>query len=721
MIRLYSHLLLIVMGVLSANGHLQQDRPASPATVVSVPNLIRKPEHLFNLQGKTLRFVPLSQGGYRVATLPDATLISCPHSLTWQELVTEQGKRTLPFAFSYGGRSWRQVYVKLNGCVSFGDRESVDDPAYSPWADGGMMSMAADHAERSAAGQECLIAPLWAVNDPAYGRWQLSTREEPNRFVVTWDVQRVPWGHAVEGRNRFQLRLYADGKIEMAYARVPRKDGVVGLFPGTSEAIATLDHAPCHQDPSGAGLQAVDVVDSGATLKFVFRLRDRAPQSVAQGSLVFQVSLADDVTKVEGWLTIADRPSFTADLDASPRMLGYRIEGDTVAIYIAKSRMAHPRQLRWTAYVTRNHEGRSDFTAVSPDQNPRSIRLTQSQAAEPRLTPNSTATQGTLYEAFHYIWISKNSREVLKSIYARRPEDDLAVIFTDFRIDDLFAQGPSTGPLNVPIKGIGARAATPESTRQFGYEHLQSATTIAWVGSPFFSEHGPDEFGESYTHFARGISWLAHELSHRWGPELRFRNPVSGKEEALCDSAPHWLPDLYAPALVQRPATFPNGPQSGYSIMAAGVGTEWRQEQEGVYRFRRTPWWRNPGYSALDLYVMGLLPPEQVPETYLMQNIEPIPGGMTDGGWSPPVKAVKAPVRIQDIIAVMGERAPDSQHSQKEFRLGVYLLHRPDKEVAPEMEDRANRLALELADFLERATGRRMKVILTGAHSAQSE
>ena len=43
------------------------------------------------------------------------------------------------------------------------------------------------------------------------------------------------------------------------------------------------------------------------------------------------------------------------------------------------------------------------------------------------------------------------------------PDDELAVLFTDFRYDDLFGSGPGSGPLSVPIQGIGDWQANPRS------------------------------------------------------------------------------------------------------------------------------------------------------------------------------------------------------------------------------------------------------------------
>ncbi|HLK60989.1 MAG TPA: hypothetical protein VKU00_30775 [Chthonomonadaceae bacterium] len=688
----------------------EPDSPQRPVIVASIPHLIRKPAHLFGLNGKTLRFLPQSGGGYRVQIRSTAELAPSPNALSSNEVLTGQ-RQKLPFAFPFGGKTWTELYVNLSGSLSFGrsEREVADErPA---WAGGGMLSMAAALDERSASGQEALIAALWAANDTNGDTWRISTGSEADRFVVTWEVQRVPWGHAVEGRNRFQVRLSPDGVIEMAYPDIVRQDGIVGLFPGVLPSTILLDHVagPAAASAMGAEVEAMDVFDAGTALEFVFTLRQDVPLHREQGRQTFYIRVEDDVARVQGWLTLADRISCYADVDADPRTIGYQVHGRTVAMFVSKTRLVHPNSWRWSASVERAEDGKTEATAVVPEQKPRRVRM-QANGNEQPLTKPEAPWTSNLFEVFHYPWVTKESRPLLKSLYAHLPaEDDFAVVFTDFRIDDLFAQGPSTGALNLPIQGIGEGPASPQSTRDLGFSRLQVTPATVWIGAPFFSEQGPDEGGIAYHHFARGVAWLAHELSHRWGQELRFRNPQTGKTEPLATPSGHWLPDLYAPAMVTDTTGFPSGPAISFSIMAEGRGTEWRTNPDGTFQRRFTPWWRNPGFSALDLYVMGLLPPEQVPDTFLMQNIQPVtPERLPADGWLSPVTATRVPVRIQDIVAAMGPRNPAAAHTQKEFRLGIYLIPSPGKKVDPAMLDRANRLAIALADFFETATGHRI-------------
>ena len=75
------------------------------------------------------------------------------------------------------------------------------------------------------------------------------------------------------------------------------------------------------------------------------------------------------------------------------------------------------------------------------------------------------------------------------------------------------------------------------------------------------------------------------------------------------------------------------------------------------------------GLSALDLYAMGMIPAEDVPDTFILQVAEGTEPRET-------VRATKVPVRIEDVDRGRWGRAPPrADESRKEFRLGVYLLH----------------------------------------------
>lgn len=100
---------------------------------------------------------------------------------------------------------------------------------------------------------------------------------------------------------------------------------------------------------------------------------------------------------------------------------------------------------------------------------------------------------------------------------------------------------------------------------------------------------------------------------------------------------------------------------------------------------------------------MGLIPPEQVPDTFLLKDVV----GVGNGKY----RATKVPLRISDIVAVEGPRIPSSTTSQKVLRLGVYLLYDPAGVPNLEMKARAEGYVKALIHYFDIATGSVMKVI----------
>ncbi len=91
------------------------------------------------------------------------------------------------------------------------------------------------------------------------------------------------------------------------------------------------------------------------------------------------------------------------------------------------------------------------------------------------------------------------------------------------------------------------------------------------------------------------------------------------------------------------------------------------------------------GYAPLDQYLMGFIPPEQVPPTFYVSGSRyplariPQTGVSFDGA--------RHDVKIEDVIAVAGRRTPDSTVAQRRFRFGFVLI------VPPGATPAANQLA----------------------------
>ena len=278
-------------------------------------------------------------------------------------------------------------------------------------------------------------------------------------------------------------------------------------------------------------------------------------------------------------------------------------------------------------------------------------------------------------------------------IYERAPaNDEFAVMFTDFRIDDLFSQGPGSGPINAPVQGIGRWQADPTPGEVYGSDNLLVTANPIFVGAPLWGETGVAE-GRTFRNFSRGIAWIAHELTHRWVAHMQFRNPRSGRIEDLAGTGCrcHWSEWLHMPAVHPMWPRYASEPYAGQSINGGSV---WQDNGDGTFtKVNNGLWMVTTGLSALDLYAMGMIPPDEVPDTFLLEAAE----GVNPWGT---IRATKVPVRIEDIVSVMGPRLPAADASRKEFRLGVYLLHdgstpRPNLlEHAPESRRGGSRVLL---------------------------
>ena len=149
---------------------------------------------------------------------------------------------------------------------------------------------------------------------------------------------------------------------------------------------------------------------------------------------------------------------------------------------------------------------------------------------------------------------------------------------------------------------------------------------------------------------AFSIGPALHELMHRWGNYI-----------VLTGFGPHWG---FSSA---------NGQLGGFDI------SDLVDHGGGRYSVGSTdpaPYgWRAhiKPYSPIELYLAGLIPPEEVPDLWVAEDVEVL-NEYTDYG-DPIFTASKVRTyAIEDIIAEHGKRIPDSSQSQKDFRAAAILL-----------------------------------------------
>lgn len=191
---------------------------------------------------------------------------------------------------------------------------------------------------------------------------------------------------------------------------------------------------------------------------------------------------------------------------------------------------------------------------------------------------------------------------------------------------------------------------------------------IVHMGSTDIYPEDPDEV---FRHIHTPLSLLAHEMGHRWLTTVSFRDRNGNDSSALRASgiSAHWSFYFDSDA----------SPMLGNEILDNGDGTFLT-----VGGPRR--------YSDLDLYLMGLLPPEAVRDFFYVTNVpNPISTDSKPRG-DYTFRGDRVDVGIDQVIAVEGPRIPSSVDSRRHFRTAFLLLTADGARPRPEALRKLQRL-----------------------------
>jgi hypothetical protein len=444
-------------------------------------------------------------------------------------------------------------------------------------------------------------------------------------------------------------------------------------------------------------IRSAEAAVSGKTVRFTFLMEQPIAASVPEGTLWYRAFLSHGAESCEVGLEVdrGARPYMTRECVGVP---GFRVEENRLDLFASAYDLAAVAGAGWrwkvdVLWSRRPGVTLDQGTIEHPFNLPRSISRPYD------LSAMRGYHEGNLFEVFHYPFVSKSVLPHLRYIYQRvAPADDMAVVLTDFRIDDLHNHSGSTGAgYNVAIRGIGDRPAHVTSgATLMGSTRLQVATGPVYLG-PRFDEFLVDG-DRRYHNYANAIGWMAHELSHRWGMEPKFRNPYTADLGTLHDKD-HWSDFLDTRSMFSVWKMFSDTPYSEKSQMEGYV---FEQLADGTFRRVPRPWNLPTGFSGLDLYVMGLIGAGEVPDSFLIHNPQRVRDNIFRGD--------KVVVRIQDVIAASGERVPGVRDSQKEFTVGMYLLHEGGREAYAEKVRQAEGIEKTLIEYFRVATGGRMRL-----------
>jgi hypothetical protein len=327
-----------------------------------------------------------------------------------------------------------------------------------------------------------------------------------------------------------------------------------------------------------------------------------------------------------------------------------------------------------------------------------------------------------VYESFHYLSLP-NPRDLTCTVLnALGDKFDFLAYYSDFRVDNQEAGTPSNGPLGDgpkggAVTGIGAaqkNLAAYCSAGRFQWQYIQPV----YVGANQMQEYPPAGTSDTNNHnigfymhqlgertpdgrippYDYALSQIGHEMGHRWSAFVSAR--VDGETIPLGPT--HWARGLHAPA------PFPFQRPTEASAMGGGV---WQDNFDGSFTQLDDDYYvPATGYSYLDLYLMGLISPSEVPDFFILRRLTPAGRDASD---RPVFKADRTRISIQDVIAVESPRLPDVDHAQRQFNTGMVVIVEHGKKPSRELIERTNGIRAAWSDYFAAVTGHRASMTAT--------
>ncbi len=697
-------------------------------------------QKLFDLGQRTLRFTPTA-AGYRVENLPLNWDADFGQALRGHEVTLKN------FAFPFSGKSWNSFSVGVTGSIRFGEKSNETGEWGAPprGEEGGVSIARFDPLSEGAANLVNTVPAICVFFKPRMSGNEF-VKQMADRVVVTWDVTE-PWGNIQDFTwaktvNRFQAVLHKDGAVEMSYRELAAKDAIVGVYPlisgGVEKALVTLSGAK-NSASSLAGSAAVaanldirnvklSVVD-GLFLKVTF---ETAGPVLTEGDagvagIGYHLYLAAHKLSSEA-VSAADADAVWTIRGFAPRRAsagksryvafgpgvsrGVKVSGNTISM-----QGILPPTLRDAAQVTVFADSSARDSETPAAQIPaRAVELGAIRNPEMHL---SALTQHdgpfpVVYEAFHY-YALPNARDLTCSVIKSLGDKyDFLAYYSDFRVDNQEAGTPSDGPLGSvggAVTGIAAKQSGLDkycTPGRFQWQYIQPV----YVGSNQMQERPPQDapvgndrditfYQQQLAEISQdgkmppymyAMSQIAHEMGHRWAA---FVSAKVG-DETIPLGPTHWARGL------QAIVPFPYVRPTEASIMGGGV---WLDNFDGTYTQLDDDYYvPATGYSYLDLYLMGLISPAEVPEFFILRNL--VAAGK-DANGHPIFKADRTKVTIQDVIAAEGPRVPGVDKSQRKFNTGMVIVVQHGEKPSSELMERTNGIRQQWMEYFSIATGRR--------------
>ncbi len=458
-------------------------------------------------------------------------------------------------------------------------------------------------------------------------------------------------------------RAAQDGVIDFTYDEVSARDGIVGVFPklqgGEEKPLATLTSESRGSSPEQIksiklstldGIYLEARIEAGAPIP--------APDDASATGPVYRLCLsttkptlpcANGTPGATVWIVQRMR-AFRQRAGAAGRGARYigfgnglvpdvTVEGSTITLKGTLPMGVHAGS---QLYVSASAEsaGGAQVAAGStqPSQIPaQAVRLDGLSSPEIDLATvrKQDGPFPVAYESFYYPESPRPNDLTCTVIKALGDKFDMMAYYSDFRIDNPEAGTPSTGPLGGgpnggAVTGIGATQRNLAGYCTEGRFQWQFVQPV-YMGANQMDEFPPDGITDhnrhdilAYAHqleertfngkippYDYAMSQIGHEMGHRWSAFVSAK--ING--ELIPLGPTHWATGL------QAPAAFPYQRPAEASAMGGGV---WQDNFDGTFTQLDDDYYvPATGWSYLDLYLMGLIAPAEVPDFFLLRNLQP--------------------------------------------------------------------------------------------------
>jgi uncharacterized protein (TIGR03437 family) len=186
------------------------------------------------------------------------------------------------------------------------------------------------------------------------------------------------------------------------------------------------------------------------------------------------------------------------------------------------------------------------------------------------------------------------------------------------------------------------------------------------------------------------LSIFGQEQGHRWG--IYIKAPGANPNILLGRDNAHWSFFANAESNVSRPAA---------RRSSSMEGNTWVDNGDGSFTSVNLV----DGYSRWDHYLMGLRPPPQVPDMWVIAN--PTDTNATPSTSPKPavtVRGTRTNININDVIQANGPRVPDAASAPKSFRAAWVLVTMPGAQASSATLGKLLRYRLAWESYFAQAT-----------------